>query len=434
MTAQLIETVAAASAAIEGVAQRSFTGANGDTEHFFMVETSASLPFPAQLDLIRQRYAAALQALGLSDNTAVFRRIFLSDALNQAAMVRDSQPAADELAKQCRQLELFQTFFTTPGLDRETLSNAIDLWDAIPRYTVSRARMNKMRTRDGFLEALEVPFRYRGSDLVAVLLPARIKTAKGMVSYYPSAREEIVEHALRKLATEDGMGWYDDRRNRSGVRFSLYALRGLLANEGHALRYDEIVESLRILALSSIEIRAGSGESDEAFAMSNYLASLAGVKRKDYDKEPSARWVAQFHPLVTASIRAITYRQYNFRRLMRCRTQLARFLTHRLVLLYTQAAEAVPWDILMSTIKRDSSLLDGYNRPNNAVAALDDAMEELREIGVIASIERTRIPGKHNTPADVRYRLLPTESFVREQRSANGRRRLALAASGKRGE
>ena len=72
------------------------------------------------------------------------------------------------------------------------------------------------------------------------------------------------------------------------------------------------------------------------------LAALSGIKRKDYEADRSAKWAAQFHPLVTQSIDRVTYRQFNYKRLMKCRSQLARWLLSQLVLKYTQASHITP--------------------------------------------------------------------------------------------
>jgi hypothetical protein len=61
------------------------------------------------------------------------------------------------------QLSLFQGFLANTDDIREGLSNAIDLWDNSPRFSVSRARMKTLRTAEGFLEELEIPFNYRGA-------------------------------------------------------------------------------------------------------------------------------------------------------------------------------------------------------------------------------------------------------------------------------
>jgi enamine deaminase RidA (YjgF/YER057c/UK114 family) len=73
-----------------GIASRSFHAASGDAEHYITLEAPAELGLPQQIDALAQRYAEALQALNLPPETAVFRRIYISDAANQAVLLRES--------------------------------------------------------------------------------------------------------------------------------------------------------------------------------------------------------------------------------------------------------------------------------------------------------------------------------------------------------
>ena len=72
-----------------GIASRSFRGASG-AEHYISIEAEGELGLTGQIAQVERRYAAARAALGLADETAIFRRIFVSDVMNQAARVRDS--------------------------------------------------------------------------------------------------------------------------------------------------------------------------------------------------------------------------------------------------------------------------------------------------------------------------------------------------------
>lgn len=324
-----------------------------------------------------------------------------------------------------RQLSLFQGFLANTNDEREALSNAVDLWDSIPRYAVSRVRMNSMRTADGFLDVFEIPFNFRGKSLTAVISPARIEDKDGnRQSYYPSAREELIEHALRKIAAEQHIGFFHQPSYRSGARFSLHQLRKELEQQGHSLRYDELVEGLDILSLSIIEIVGTIGETNKGFARSPYLAALTGVKRNDYATDRDARWVAQFHPLVTESIDRVAYRQFNYQRLMKCSTQLARWLIGQLVLKYTQAALVNSFVMRYSTIKRDSALLSGYKRERDAISALDNAWEELKALGALATIKKDEQRGVRSKLEDVTYTLHPTRVFSAEQKTANRRQNI----------
>jgi hypothetical protein len=320
------------------------------------------------------------------------------------------------------QLDLFQGFLANTDDERDALSNAVALWDNVPRYSVSRVRMNELRTPEGFLPVMELPFHYRGKELTAIIHPAQVKGKDGnRTSFYPSAREEIVEHALRKLSAEQQAGFFDKSKPRSGVQFSLYALRHALAEQGHTLRYDEVIEALDILSLSSIEIVATNEDGDEAFARSTYFAALSGVKRKDYNADRSVKWAAQFHPLVTQSIDKLTYRQFNYQRLMQCRSQLARWLLSQLVLKFTQASMITPFEVRYSTVKRDSGLLDGYKLTRQAVAALDDAWSELKGLGALSDVKKNEQRGARAKLEDVIYTLSPSREFMAEQKAANHR-------------
>ena len=63
----------------ERVANRSFYGRSGGAEHFISVEAPPNLDLVEQLDFVAKRYAEAAETLGLRPETAIFRRIFVSD-------------------------------------------------------------------------------------------------------------------------------------------------------------------------------------------------------------------------------------------------------------------------------------------------------------------------------------------------------------------
>ena len=135
-----------------------------------------------------------------------------------------------------QQLSLFQGFLANTDDGRDALSNAIDLWDNIPRYTVPRKKQDELRMAGGFLPVRKVDFQYRGKAYTAQIRPARleVKDKDGWptgetLEHYPSAREELIEHALRKLAAEQYAGFFDKPDYRSGVAFTLYRLRQELA-------------------------------------------------------------------------------------------------------------------------------------------------------------------------------------------------------------
>ncbi len=80
----------------DGVSYRSFSGANGDEEINIVVSPPAHLAFEDQIKYVQTAYAEATKSLGLEPETAIFRRLFLSDVINQAALVRNSELVAED--------------------------------------------------------------------------------------------------------------------------------------------------------------------------------------------------------------------------------------------------------------------------------------------------------------------------------------------------
>jgi hypothetical protein len=344
------------------------------------------------------------------------------------------QGVGDE-AFQSNQLSLFQNFLTNTPTEREQLSNTIALWDAIPRYSITRNLQNRMRDERGNLELLKLNFRHNKQDYMATITPARIEIKDGpdkgnTIDYYPSASEELVEDALRKLAAsqQTQQGFFDRKGYVSGVAFSLYQLRDELARLGHTRSYSEIVLSLEILHKTNIAVTSPNGR-DEVTRSSTYLPALGAVRRKDIDADPAARWVVQFHPLVTRSIDGVTYRQFNYNKLMSHRSQLSRWIHKQLVMKYNFAAIGNTFKMMFSTIQRDSALLGGYKETRQAVVAVVDSFQELKNSGLLMNFEKgNETRGQRNKLVDVEFILTPSIDFVREVKAAN--KRLKLAGSG----
>lgn len=330
-------------------------------------------------------------------------------------------PPSSAVAYENAQLNLFQRFLANTDDQREILSNAIDLWDSVPRYSVSRQAMTKTRVQGEFLRKHELTFQHRGKTYTRIVSPARITDADGRErDYYPSAAEELVEDALRKIATEQQAGYFDRPNFTSGVVFTLHALRQELKKRGHTRSYYEIVESLTILSQSIVEIIPhGSGESK---IVGPCLPTLAAVSRAQLRSDPKARWIVSFHPLVTGSIDQVTYRQFNYHLMMSHSTQLARWLHKQLVLKFTFAELMKTFDMRYTTIKRDSGLLDEYKRERDGMDKVEEAFAELKERKVILNYEREDITGPRGKKLDLVYTVYPHVEFVREAKAANRRR------------
>jgi hypothetical protein len=337
----------------------------------------------------------------------------------------------DQNAYICKQIDLFQTFLCNRDEQREKLSNAIPLWDCLPLYSVSRQWAHKMRKEGNFPQLLIRDSLYKGSKIRIEIQPARILENGVVTEYYPGANEELIEAALRKIATIQNHGYYDESTPRYGVNFSIYQLRKELKNRGHARSYQEIVLSLRILARSSIEITANNNKT-KIYDVSNYFSRLSSVSRFDIEEDPHARWYVEFHPLITKALKAIDYRQFNYELMMSHDTQLTRWLHKYLIAKFTYAGRGQKFEIRYSTIKRDSGLLESFGNHRKAMQYVRKALTELADKGILEPkllsidgqenlipFEEAKILGERGQTEDVIYTLYPAGKFSSESKQAN---------------
>ncbi len=80
------------------ISHRSFHSAERGSEHFIIIQAPETLGFQEQISYVQKHYQETQQQLGLAPDTAVFRRIFLSDVLNQASFVRDTDLLDESVA------------------------------------------------------------------------------------------------------------------------------------------------------------------------------------------------------------------------------------------------------------------------------------------------------------------------------------------------
>lgn len=82
----------------DGIASKIFKGDSGTEEHFISILAPVHLTFKEQIAFVNTSYRDTQARLGLAPESAVFRRIFLSDVLNQAGFIRESDLLDDMVA------------------------------------------------------------------------------------------------------------------------------------------------------------------------------------------------------------------------------------------------------------------------------------------------------------------------------------------------
>ena len=80
----------------DGVTCKSFRGATGGTEYFLAVRPAGRGNLDEQILEIEQRYEQAQRSLRLDGGTCIFRRLFVSDVINQAGAIRSNSLCRSE--------------------------------------------------------------------------------------------------------------------------------------------------------------------------------------------------------------------------------------------------------------------------------------------------------------------------------------------------
>lgn len=324
-----------------------------------------------------------------------------------------------------KQYSLFAEFFGEPS----ELSNTIELWDAIPKYAVNRRRQNGTRDEKGRLPVHEYRFVYidprkTEHECRIAIQPASIETEDGFVDFYPSQNEELVEEVIRKIFADQNYGIHDARQVESWVKFSLSMIRKELQARGRTRSIDEIKRSIEILANTTIRLYVQDDKvADYTVPI---LSDLTRVTRSDYLDDPKAMWVARLPALVSKSVNELTYRQFNYGTLMGLDTQLARWLHKRLSHRYVNAGWDRSYDVLYSTLKHASGLLE-TDSITKSRRALEKALDQLKDARVLLDWSAEERRGAKNRIDDILYSLQADPSFSQDVKAANARRNDAKA-------
>jgi hypothetical protein len=194
-----------------------------------------------------------------------------------------------------------------------------------------------------------------------------------------------VDEVIRKIFADQQCGLHDPGNTESWVRFSVQMVRKELKARGKTRSLDEIKRSIDILSKTHISLFLD--DTDDPVYSAPILSDVTRVTRQKYLSDTSITWVARLPALISKSVNELTYRQFNYGVLMSLSSQLSRWLHKRLSHNYTNASHLDPYDILFSSIQRDSGLLT-YKRTNDNLQALEAALDELQETHVLYSWKR----------------------------------------------
>lgn len=316
------------------------------------------------------------------------------------------------------QYDLFSTFYG----EGNKLSNTIELWDSIPKFSCSRQKQQALRDPAGRLPTWERDFTYspqgasEGVPAKMTLVPARVMWKGREMDFLPSGDEELIEDVLRKIFADQQYGRHYAPESSSFVDFTLGMISRELKVWGHTRSLDEIKRSLEIMNKSHMQLHFIGGGKKAAFKGA-IIPEMMEVGRAEYMADPKARWRARLPSIYSSAINTLEFRQFNYATLMSMSSQLAKWLQKRMVQRYTNAEIIRPYTIKYSTIKQDSGMLthsrEGRNK-DAVIACLNDL--EAQDVVMFYKVLEAK-----NDPRDPLYQLTPTGDFVKETKAANKR-------------
>jgi hypothetical protein len=291
-------------------------------------------------------------------------------------------------------------------------SHTIELYDFIPKYVWGRVK----RIQGKFLEPLEREFTCRNKSYRVRIAPARLTDSKGVSrDYFPGKREELVEDALRKIAT-GGQGVF--LNDEAAVTFTLYQLQQELKRTGHSYSVTQIKDALMICVGTSLQITDPTGQD---VLVSNMFDTIGLTTREDWEgQDEKTTAFVRFNAMVTRSIRHRSFRQLNYEISMSYQNVISRQLHKRISHHFTQASLTKPYTILLSTVIRDFGLTY-YEKISHNLRDVEKALKEMVQKCVLHSYKIQKVYDKQrkNKIADARLVLIAHPNFVSEVIVAN---------------
>ena len=306
------------------------------------------------------------------------------------------------------QLDLFELVLPA----EKKYSNTIELYDFMPKYHWGKVE----RVEGYFLHPLRREFECRGVRYQLRMAPASVDDKDGVArDYFPGKREELVEDALRKLASEGQAVFLDDEVS---VTFTLYQLQQELKKTGHSYSLAELKEALLVCAGTNISV---TNENGSSVLVGNMFETLGLQSRENWQGAgKKTKAFVRFNSLVTKGIRYGLFRRFNYEKSMGYKSVIARQLHKRMAHHYTQASITQPYHILLTTIIRDFGLT-GYERLSHNLRDVLLALDEMVEKSVVLSykVEKTLDADLRNKLVEAKLILTPHPYFVSEVMQAN---------------
>jgi hypothetical protein len=318
--------------------------------------------------------------------------------------------------------------------DESALSNLLNLWDLVPKYSVSRQMQASLRNESGQLPVLKKEILLPNGDSCELSIkPASIEENDGnRKDYYPAESEELIEDVLRKIFLNENMGSHETGdKSKSWVRFTKRLIFDELKRHKKGRSIDDITQSLIIMSEARIQITIGGKQAYSGSILPEQLLK----NREEYRSDPNSLSAVRFSSMVSESIDNLDFRQYNYDAVMMHSSQLARWIHKRLSREFTNANKEPQnhFKLMYSEIEASSGLLN-HSRKTRRIDCVRKAIEELVNNKALTHFdEHLKIAQGSKRVEDAEFKLYPSDRFVKDTIEANVRHK-SINAEKKRGE
>lgn len=309
-------------------------------------------------------------------------------------------------------------------------TNTVGLYDIAPRFVFYPGKVGEsiIDRTESKGDPIQREFEYKGRAFRLTLKPAVIPRRarvedgaedRGQVEswdhVFPGEREQIVEHVVRRLATERGRLALD-AKDQLTMRFSLYEIQKELERVKRTLSIVEIREALMILHQSFVEIR-GKGKGGAVMLSSTAFPAL-GLRGRGNEGLTGAatETYLTLNPMVAESIRSMSFRMMSYGWLMRLKNPVSRWLFNRLTVEFEDVAGAAPAVINARAIVRDSGMNE-WSRPRDTLRAVREAVLALQNEGILEAVDVEKVMNGRKLE-DETYTMTPSAQFLHEIEAA----------------
>lgn len=315
-----------------------------------------------------------------------------------------------------------------PTLDmfirEERFANALNFLHSIPRfdrrkinYIAQRQADDSVREYETIYDGVRYTIRVTGASIKRLNKDGSVET----VIVWPSDREEKVEMAILKIASEGGISEIKtDSISGYGCYFSLFRVRKLTGMNANAIK-----EAIEVLHKSNLEITHTLIEGDGTVVVDDMSSTFLPIRHmsKIVGKRNDKCHVI-FHPAVRSAIDSLAYRPYLYDKTESHNKGLTRYLHKRLIIRYTTDVLNVDYSFNLRNIMNDfgkvtiSESVD-VERLRNLARDMNTSLRELSASQVIKpSFVKKAIKDGKGEIVDYTYLVSATPEFAEEQRES----------------